>query len=316
MNTMLFSNDELFEYLHSEIGIVNSQQYAVIANKDISAEQTAVLSHSIHRLLEQRGEKAAFQKVLDIMRVNPLLAVRILESCSLCVYRQEICEASELLMEAIGQQNCNVILNEEMPFIILLIEAGYQDLLEQEMIGEFLLQQVKKVDKKRHQWNSKCKKRQQPLHLTADNIRHIFNNIPARRQIELINWFWRQHCYAVSHLGKDETYSSRRVNIMLREMKDACLWKHLENTSTTQLSETERQQVARERAHIKEFAENVLRERMHLPYLEIILGKDDFRRKLVDIIGSDCMHYYDNVMHDARQIKAMRRAAKQATIQS
>lgn len=311
---MLFSNDELFEYLHSEIGIVNSKQYAMIANKDISAEQTAVLSHSIHRLLEQRGEKPAFQKVLDIMRVNPLLAFRILESCSLCVYRQEIYRAVQILIDATGQQDKNVLLNDELPFVILLIEAGYQDLLEQEMIGEYILQQVKKVDKKRHQWNSKCKKHQQPLYLTADNIRHIFNNIPARRQIELINWFWRQHCHAVSNFGKDETYSSRHVNIMLREMKDACLWKHLENTNTAQLSETERQQVARERAHIKEFAENVLRERMHLPYLEIILGKDDFRRKLVDIIGSDCLHYYDNVMQDARRIKAMRRAAKQAII--
>ena len=312
VKTMLLSSDELFEYIRSEIGIVNSPQYAMIANMDISAEQTAKISHSIHRLLEQRGEKLAFQKVLDIMRVNPLLAFRILESCSLCVYRQEIHRAVGILIDATGQHDKNVLLNDELPFVILLIEAGYQDLLEQEMIGEYILQQVKKADAKRHKWNLKSR-HTLPLYLTSYHIRHIFNNIPARRQIELINWFWKQHCYAASHFQKTETYSSRRVDIMLREMEDSCLWKHLENINTTQLSETERQQINREKAHIREFIDNLLKERYHLPYLKTILGEDDFRRKLEDLMGSNGLLRYDDEVQRmpmyAQRIENQRRTA-------
>lgn len=293
MKTMLLSSGALLGYMRSESGIVNSPLYASIADMDISAEQTARISHSIHRLLEQRGEKLAFQRVLDIMRVNPLLAFRILESCTLCAYRDEIYEAVKILIDATGQRDKNVILNKEMPFVILLIEAGYQELLEEEMIGQFVLKHVKKADAKKHQFNSRWKMTQQQ-YLTPSNIRHIFNNIPARRQIELINWFWRQHCHAALYHQKKETYSSRQVDIMLREMKDACLWKHLENIKTTQLSEIERQQTDREKAQIRQFVDNLLRERQHLHYLRTILGEDDFRRKLEDIMGRDGLLRYDD----------------------
>ena len=118
---------EMQVHLGSPIGIKNSPIYPIISNMNISYNEVQQVSHNLHNFCRQKGENEALKKVLDILRVNPLLALNTIKSCSLCKYTEHIYVMLKTLYYAVSYQDSIVILNNKVPFIILFIEALYFD---------------------------------------------------------------------------------------------------------------------------------------------------------------------------------------------
>lgn len=293
----------VYEYLQQDIRVKESKQYADISDMNMTESQMEKYSHSLHNLMEQRGEEFALKKILDVYRVNPLLAVKAMESCRLNSKAEEIVLGMKLLFDAVRRRNdLNnggqlVVLNAMIPYTILLIEAAYQNSVSDVWdTKEVFLSYAKDQDYEAHQ------RKQKTRFLNGYNIRHLLKHIPENRQIELINWFWEKHCYAVRvHCKKQETYSGRRVSMMMDELTDSCLWKHLENMDSTEISERERENKGRERYQIQRFIENTIDEGMHLQYIKIILGEDHFDEKLRVLVNEDYAEKFYHALDIQRQ---------------
>ena len=296
---------DVIQYLQQEINIQNAPHYAMISNRNLTESQMTEISHSLHNMIGVYGEELALKKVLDLYRVNPLLAVKTMERCVLNRYAKEVAYGMKLLFDATtrGEKQEKyfglrqpVILNKSVDYMILLIEASFQnsvcDLLDAK---EIFLRYVKDEDYRAHQTGEQTK------YLVENNIRHIFKHIPENRQIELINWFWAMHCYAVKNYRKKDTYASRRVAFMMKEMTDSCLWKHLENRDKTELSDEERRRVGKEAYEIARFLDLTIDEGNHLEYVERVLGKDDLDEKLTVLLGQEAPARYKRAVAEKKK---------------
>lgn len=277
----LLDNEELVSHMLSVINIKNSSEYSTLSDLYVSEDSIQKYAANIHHLLNKYGQKEAFKKTLNIMRVSPLVAIRILERCELNVYSEDIYMAIKMLVYALKNEDEGVILNEKIPFGVMLIEAAFSDLCLSR-IRDDILMHVKNHDKELYtykQWNV-------PNFLTPQNIRHIFQNVPPHRQIEFINWFWRQHLYAVVHYNKIDTYSSRCVDAVMKAMYRKSLWSHFEN-ETFVFSEEERLKAEAEKFEVRFFIESVIQNdyKKHLPYVQNVLGEENFLKKFKAIMG-------------------------------
>jgi hypothetical protein len=97
-------------------------------------------------------------------------------------------------------------------------------------------------------------------------------------------------------------------------MKDACLWKHIENWDTTDLSEEERERVGKEAREIARFVDITIQEGNHLDYVRRVLGEDDLENKLIVLLGPMGLTRYQQAVRDKEKQKHAEAAAKAARI--
>lgn len=188
----------------------------------------------------------------------------------------------------------------------LLIEAAYQnsvcDIYDmKDMFLSYAIQQ----DSKLHEKGIK------PKYLNAYNIRHIITHIPDNRQIEFINWFWERHCHVVKKYRKRDSFAGRRVAIMMSSLQESALWKHLENAEIQELSDRELRSLGKERQLIQAFIANVFEEGMHMQYVKIVLGKDNFYEKLHVLMGKSYVDAYDLKVDKQKQIEEEEKAEEE-----
>ena len=285
---------DVISNLHEEIPIKKSEMFKVLSDMNVSDQYDSDYSNTLHNLLKIKGIDEASKKVLTVFRINPLVAVKIIESCSLVENIDELAYSIKPLFSAVrndGEVNSDLILlnKNKVPYVTLLIEAVFQTSIGESSIWDpdMFLKYAQEEDAKLHNNRTKAK------YLNAYNIRHIFTHIPENRQIEFINWFWDKHCYAAAHYGKLETFSGGRVKVMMSELHEGSLWQHLENVSESELSENERERVEKEREEIKKFLSSVVSEGRHTQYVKIVIGKDNFYEKLRVLMGDDFVVEYD-----------------------
>lgn len=303
---MIENREDIVMYLQQDIGIRESKQYPDISRMDMSEEEMSQYSHVIHRLKDKQGADFALQKTLDVYRVNPLLGVKVMETSFMNGGAEDIVYGLKVLYTAVVQHNDvnngghMVILNGMVPYTILLIEAAYQNsVCDIWDTKDVFLSYAKDEDYASHQRGDK------PRFLNRYNIRHILKHIPDNRQIEFINWFWDKHCYAVHNYGKIETYAGRRVEIMMSELRDSCLWKHLENKDSLETSDRnqEYEWKVRERWEICRFIDNTIQEGRHVQYIEIILGEENFYDKLRVLMGDECIERYNSALETSLKLQ-------------
>ena len=299
------------------VPIEKSEMCRVLSDMNVSDQYVSDYSNSFHNFLRNKGVDEAEKKVLTIFRINPLAAVKIIESCSLAEKIDELGYSIKILYYAIKNDGMinpdGVLLNKnKVPYVTLLIEAVFQTSISELRVAypDMLLKYAQEEDVKLH------KNRIKPKYLNAYNIRHMLTHIPENRQIELINWFWDKHCYAVTHYGKQETFSGGRVDIMMKELFEGSLWQHLENTNKSKLSETERERINRERDEIKRFISSVVSEGRHTQYVKIVIGSDNFYEKLRVLMGDKFAAEYDESAENQRiaeeQEEALRKQDEEA----
>lgn len=284
------NNQETLQWLKRKSSIIHSPMFPVLKDMRISSSQIQNYSNSFHRLVKQKGTEIATKKILDLFRVNPFVAVKIMESCQLYEEAPSILYGLKLLFSAMRDKAMienmhleqSIVLNDPVPYMALLIEAAYQDSVSDIYDNKDLyLDYACTQDLILHKRHIKSK------YLNSFNIRHILNNIPEGRKIELINWFWKKHCLANQRYGKVETYASKRVAIIMSELVESSLWKHLESQVIETLSDVERKRVEREKNEIKQFVALTLHEKNHINYLNIVLGGDNMDAKIRLLINED-----------------------------
>lgn len=291
-------DDEIFI---KGVPIVDSEMFKTLSDMNVADQSVSDYSNSLHNVLKNKGRVEATRKVLTIFRINPLVAVRMIENCALIEETKLFSYYTmHVLFSAVKNEDHTdyrgVLINKnKVPYVTLLIEASYQQSMQccYWNPGDFLKYALKE-DEKLHNNHKKVK------YLNAYNIRHIIKHIPENRQIEFINWFWDRHCYAVLNYGKTETFSSRRVKVMINELHEGSLWQHLENVIVSELSEKERERVEKERNEIKKFISSVVSEGRHTQYVRIVIGKDNFYEKLRALMGDGFVTEYDRKVENNR----------------
>lgn len=287
------------EYLQQETNIRNAPHYSAVCNKNLSESQMTEFSHCFHTMLGVYGEEFVLKKVLDLFRVNPLLAVMTMERCVLNKYINELSINMHGLFSAAAEQNDNrvwtypIILNERTDYLILLVETCYRNSISKVVYWDTInifLNRLKEEDYHAHKEGLPTK------FFTQNNIRHLITHIPGNRQIEFINWFWEKHCYAKKKFKQKDTYNARRVEFMMKEMAEGCLWKDIENWETTEMLPEERNRVVDEVREIIRFLQLTMGEGRHMQYIAKVLGKDDLEKKLVVLLGQDGLERYKRMM--------------------
>ncbi len=272
------------------VPIEDTEMFKTLSDMNVSDQDISDYSNSLHNLLSKKGVDEATRKVLTIFRINPLVAVKIIESCSLVNEIQDLAVVFEYLFRGVGYSDPRVLNKHKIPYSTLFIEAMYQNSIKESGLWadkNSFLKQLRELDSNVHSKGKKGK------FLNLYNIRHILTHIPDNRQIEFINWFWDKHCYAASKYQKPEKYYSSRVAVMMSELAEGSLWHHLENVNESDLSERELARLEKEKEGIKHFIESVLSEGRHLQYIQKILGRDNFSDKLQVLLGDGFGEKYD-----------------------
>ena len=276
---------EIISLLQGEPKIKNTPMFKAFSDMNLSDQYISDFSNSLHNYKLKAGEHETQKKILDIFRINPLVAVKIMESCS--VNAEELVYAFKIIFKAISGDlmwklgENQVILNKhKVPYMALFIEAAYQNsVCDIYDTKEKFLEYAVLRDGKLHEKGIRAK------YFNAYNVRHIMRHIPENRQIEFINWFWDRHCHAAAKYGKAESFAGGRVRIMMGELKEGSLWRHLENVGGQELSRRERMSMQCERDGIRHFIEKVVSEGRHVEYVRVVLGNDKFYEKLEALMG-------------------------------
>lgn len=273
------------------VSIKESEMFKTLSDMNVSEQYINDYSNSLHNLLKVKGIDEAEKKVLTIFRINPLVAIRIIESCSIVKDIDQLSFAIKPVFSVIREGGgCyyrdlsfeKMVLNNKVSFVTLLIEAVYQkSMIATNWQPRDFLKYAQEQDQKLHKQGRK------PKFLNAYNIKHIFSHIPDNRQIELVNWFWDKHCYSAKEFYKKESFAGTRVHIMLSILPEGAMWQHLENASMQQLSKREQDSLTNELEEIKHFVEAVFAEGRHLQYIKQILGNENFYDKLTQLMGND-----------------------------
>lgn len=289
---------DIIDLLRGEAKVKNTQIFTVFSNMNVSDQVISDFSNGLHNYKLKAGDNEAQKKILDIFRINPFVAIRIMETCSLDV--EELVYAFKIVFLSLDTKKYDgwnnevlpedqVILNPHIvPYMSLLIEAAYQNsvcdvYVSKDMFLEYAMEQ----DLALHRKGGKSK------YLNSYNIKHILSHIPDNRQIEFINWFWDRHCYAVSAYGKTETYAGRKVAIMMNELVDGALWRHLESLDQDKLSTEEIQMMNKEKEGIQRFIKNAYEEEHHVNYVQVILGRENFYDKLCYLMGNGYVELFE-----------------------
>lgn len=300
---------EVIWSLHEKI-IINgepiekSEMFMTLSDMNVSDQDVSDYSNSLHNLLKIKGRTEAARKILTIFRINPLVAVRIIESCSLAEDFDDLVYSVKALFSAVRNDsyvNSDLVLlnRNKSPYVALLIEAVYESSFSESNTWQpdMFLEYAQEEDKRLHRNNRKSK------YLNEYNIKHILTHIPENCQIEFINWFWDKHCYAAKMYGKSETFAGNRVKIMMRELAEGSLWQHLENDSKSILSEIEKKRVEKERAEIQKFIRSVISEGRHTQYVKTVIGRANFYDKLQALMGDDFITEYDKSVENQRLVE-------------
>lgn len=299
-------SNEVTAILHEDIvingkPIQESEMFKTLADMNVSEQYISDYSNGLHNLLRIKGKKEAERKIIVIFRINPLVAVKIIESCQLVDEIDELGYAIKPLFSVLRkdgyfcppEESGKIILNNNrIPYITLLIEAVFQKSIGASTYWkpDRFLEYAQSEDLKLHKKGVRVK------HFNAYNTCHILSHIPENRQIELINWFWDKHCYVARTYGKVESFASVRVRIIMEEIKEGSIWQHLENEEKQELSESEQESLEKEKAGIRSFIEAVISEGRHLQYIKKILGERDFYEKLTALMGNDIRAIYDEAV--------------------
>ncbi len=309
-------NHDIVSTLHEEIlikgvPIEKSEMFKTLSDMNVSDQDISDYSNSLHNLLKAKGTDETVKKIITIFRINPLVAVRIIESCSLVDEIDNLAYSIKPLFSAVrndGHVNSDLVLlnRKQAPYVALLIEAVFQRSFGESgwWDPDMFLKYAQEEDKKLYTQGTKAK------YLNSYNIRHILTHIPDNRQIELINWFWDKHCYAASNHGIKESFTGGRVKAMIDELAEGSLWHHLENVNESDLSERELARLEKEKEGIKHFIESVLSEGRHLQFIQKILGRDNFYDKLQVLLGDGFGEKYDKLLENQQKIIA-REAAEE-----
>ena len=304
---MINNSEDVISILNKEIVIKGSpikdtEMFKILSDMNVSDQYINDYSNSLHRLLKARGREEAEEKILAVFRINPLAAVRIIESCSIIEDMDKLAYSIKPIFDSIMhnyESFPGMVLNiNRVPYVTLLIEAVFQQSMEESYQWDpnRFLEYALEEDSKLYKRGIKAK------YCNAYNIRHILRHIPENRQIEFINWFWDRHCYAAAKFGKAETFAGTRVRIMMDELVEGSLWNHLENSCG--LSQREKNRQEKESDEIKHFISEVIYEGRHLQYISRILGKDHFYDKLKALVGDDYCKQYDLAVEKQKQIEA------------
>ncbi len=294
----------LKEILVKGVPIEKSEMFKTLSDMNVSDQYISDYSNGLHNLLKIRGAEEAIEKVLTIFRINPLVAVRIIESCSLVDDIDVLAYSIKPLFYAVQKHGIIdsqlVLLNKNKgPYLTLLIEAVFQRSIGESDLWDpaIFIKYAQEEDVKLHDKGKRAK------YLNAYNIRHILTHIPEERQIEFINWFWDQHCYAAKKYGKVESFSGSRVKVMMGQLSEGSIWQHLENVDESKLSSREIERVEKERAEIIKFIDAVFQEGRHMQYVKIILGKDSFYEKLKALMGDSYVESYNLKVDEQKKLE-------------
>jgi hypothetical protein len=284
--------EEMVARLKGEPRIKNTPMFSVLSDMNVSNQVLSDYSNSLHNYKLKAGEYETQKRLLDIFRINPLAAVKIMESCSIDAV--EMGYVFKLLGYYVcGEQNSRrdqdwpdepddrVVLNEHpIPYVVLAIEAAFQNSVKDYGMPGLFLTYAAEKDRERYE-----KYGTRPKYLNDYNIRHILLNIPDNRQIEFINWFWKSHCFIAKNYEKPGSLDAHRTSVLLGMMPDGFLWRHLENARKQELSPREQQRNEQEKDQICDFIRNVYEEGRHPEYVKKILGEDHFEEKLKELMG-------------------------------
>ncbi len=292
------------EILIKGVPIEKSDMFTILSDMNVSDQYVSDYSNSLHNFLKIKGIDETEKKILTVFRINPLVAVKIIESCSLVENIDGLAYSIKPLFSAVRNDGFinsdSVLLNKKkVPYVTLLIEAVFQTSIGESNIWgpDMFLRYAQDQDAKLHKNGIKAK------YLNAYNIRHILTNIPENRQIELINWFWDKHCYAALRYRKVETFSSGRVKVMMSEIAEGSLWQHLENVNESDLSEIELKRVIKEREELKRFISSVVSEGRHTQYVRVAIGEERFYEKLQVLMGEGFALEYDKSVKNQKMIE-------------
>lgn len=85
---------EIISLLQGEPKIKNTPMFKAFSDMNLSDQYISDFSNSLHNYKLKAGEHETQKKILDIFRINPLVAVKIMESCS--VNQRNWCMRSKL----------------------------------------------------------------------------------------------------------------------------------------------------------------------------------------------------------------------------
>lgn len=290
------------------VPIKESDMFKTLSDMNVSEQYVSDYSNGLHNLMKIKGKDEAERKILVIFRINPLVAVRIIESCQIVEDIEQLAYSIKLLFSVLQEDGYYVdpeankktmILNNRVPYVALLIEAVFQRSIGDSTYWDpdMFLRFAQSEDLKLYKKGIKTK------YLNAYNIRHILGHIPENRQIEFINWFWDKHYYASQKFGKKETFASGRVRLMMHEITEGSIWQHLENEDKQELSEREQERLEKEKDGIRSFIRTVISEGRHLEFIKRILGESNFYEKLTVLMGDGITETYDSAVDNQEKLE-------------
>ncbi len=287
------------------VPVKETDMFKDLSGLDLSEQRANAYICSLHNYLERSGAQAAAEKILLVFRIHPLVAVRTIETSSLAADMRTLSYAFKLLISVArgdyGFQWEDVILNDhKVRYLIMLIEAIFQNsVCETFDVRDVILEYVCRRERAIHESGNPKWIRV----LTNKNVQEIITHIPENQQIELINWFWNKHLYTFCKYRKTDTFNARKVAAMLEVLPEGALWRHLENAEKEKLSDEEEEKfpnrelamAEREREEIANFIRSVVvdEEGHHIEYVEQVLGKTDFYKKLEALLGPGFRKEYD-----------------------
>ena len=121
------------------IPIKESEMFKTLSDMNVPEQYIDDYSNSLHNLLKAKGIDEAERKILTIFRINPLVAIRIIESCSIQQYINELSYAIKPVFSVIREGGHyfddlsfdKMVLNKnKVPYVTLLIEAVFQKSME------------------------------------------------------------------------------------------------------------------------------------------------------------------------------------------
>lgn len=285
-NIKQVTRQDCLKYLGMETKIVTSIWFSRFLTMNPDSYHVSDFIGCLADCKEKQGEAVAMEKLVALYRVNPMVATKALVEVGLYHYKEDVLSAFKMIFNSIMERQHraeggqSIILNhDKSSYMALFIEAAYL-LDDDSMYVPVFLNYAFEQDRNN----------QKSFYLKPYNIKHIFNAISAKHKIDLLNWFWDKHMYVHNKYGKNQTYASRQVEVMVKQLEENSLLKNCIQSHQT-----------KEQQGMITFLENVIKEGNYIEFVELVLGRDHLEEKLQSVLSQNFVRMYYKAIEDKKR---------------